>query len=54
MKNNIVNTIRFILNKMFPHKEPRIPMFFEISKESWVESIFRTGNTYYYLYNKSK
>ena len=54
MKTNMINIIKNILNRLFPHKEPRIPMFFEISKESWAESIFRTGNTYHYLYNKSK
>ena len=53
MKNNIANTIIQILNRLFPHQEPRVPIFFEISKESWGERIHRNGNLYHYLANKS-
>lgn len=49
MKNNIVNIAVFILNRLFPHKEPRLPLFFDITKESWAERIQRNGNIYHYL-----
>ena len=53
MKNKIIDTIKYVLNKVFPHQEPRVPLFFDISKESWGERITRTGKLYQYLYNKS-
>jgi hypothetical protein len=53
MKNNLINLINNILNRLFPHQEPRIPMFFDISKESWGERIARNGNMYHYISGKS-
>jgi len=53
MKNKMMNTIKYLLNRVFPYQEPRVPLFFDISNESWGERINRNGNLYHYISTKN-
>ena len=47
MKRFIIN----LLNRIFPHKEPRQPLFFDTTNESWLESINRRKELTEYLHH---